>query len=523
MKCPKCGEEWSQFNTIASNTYICPFCGDNFGSDGDEREDFKQVLMNLVESQGIDLLENTSRLNAFLMDLAPRSEKERKLVIMVLREGILSKIMRLVDKNEDNQKFGINKCIKQLAADIWITEVAARYAVFVIASCVGINVELNNSNSNEDANSATDEKKDSPEKIMSKDFGLVSEDAINYALKDCEAIGFKAIAANKNIEKLKIPENVISIYPKAFLNCINLKSIEFSKNMKNIGGCAFEGCCSLEEIVIKEGSSFKVINGILIDKTNKKAMRVLNKDSLLDIEIPNGIVTICKKAFDRVNVQIVRLPMSLKTIEEGAFFLVQSLNQYVVDPKNTVFREIGGVLHDRQGKILISYPQGKPDINYYVEDSVDEIGTQAFSCSANLQSITFPSSVKKIGFKAFEYCVNLENLILPGSIEIIGDRAFQYCQNLKGVMLSRCIQEIGDCAFYGCEKLETISIPKSVRKIGNLAFANCTGVKSVIIQDNVEFIGDGAFVGCNDVEISIKDNQYVETYCNSRGIRFKKL
>lgn len=523
MKCPKCGKEWNQLNTIASNTYICPFCGDNFGSDGEKREDFQQVLLSLVEAQGIDLLEDTSRLNAFLMDLAPRSEKERKLVIMVLREGVLSQIIKLLNEDEDNQKFGINKCIKQLVADIWITEVAARYAVFVIANCIGIKVELDVSNSTSNAGSTSSESEATSNKIMTKDLGLVSEDAINYALKDCNAIGFKAIAANKNIESLKIPDNVISIYPKAFLNCINLKSIEFSKNMKNIGAGAFEGCCSLENIVIEEGSSFKVINGILIDKTNKKAVRALNKDTLTEVEVPNGVITICKKAFDRAKVQKIHLPMSIKTIEEGAFFLVQSLDQYIVDPKNTVFRAIGGVLHDRQGKELISYAQGKSDINYYIEDSVEEIGTQAFSCSGNLQSITFPSSVKKIGFKAFEYCINLENLILPGSIEIIGDRAFQYCQNLKGIMLSRCIQEIGDCAFYGCEKLESISVPKSVKKIGNLAFANCTGVKSVIIQENVEFIGDGAFVGCKDVEISIKDNLYVETYCNSRGIRFKKL
>ncbi len=523
MKCPKCGKEWIKLNTIASNTYICPFCSDNFGSDGDKREDFQQVMTDLVASHGIDLLEDTSRLNAFLMDLAPRSEKERKLVIMVLREGVLSQIMKLINEDESNQKFGINKCVKQLVSDIWITEVAARYAVFVIASCVGVTVELNGSDSADDTEASSNQVNESSDKIMTKDLGLVSEDAINYALKDCNAIGFKAIAANKNIEKIKIPENVVSIFPKAFLNCINLKSIEFSKNMKNIGICAFEGCCSLEEITIEEGASFKILNDILIDKTNKKAVRVLNKESLSDVEIPNGVVTICKKAFDRSKVQKIHLPMSIKTIEEGAFFLVQSLDQYIVEPKNTVFRAIGGVLHDRHGKELISYPQGKSDINYYIEDSVEKIGTQAFSCSGNLQSIMFPSSVKKIGFKAFEYCINLENLILPGSIEIIGDRAFQYCQNLKGIMLSRCIQEIGDCAFYGCEKLESISVPKSVKKIGNLAFANCTGVKSVIIQENVEFIGDGAFVGCRDVEISIKDNSYVETYCNSRGIRFKKL
>lgn len=523
MKCPKCGKEWNQFNTIASNTYICPFCGDNFGSDGDKREDFQQVMTDLVASHGIDLLEDTSRLNAFLMDLAPRSEKERKLVIMVLREGVLSQIMKLINEDESNQKFGINRCVKQLVLDIWITEVAARYAVFVIANCVGIKVELDVSNSTNNAGSTSSESETTSDKIMTKDFGLVSEDAINYALKDCNAIGFKAIAANKNIESLRIPDNVIFIYPKAFLNCINLKSVEFSKNMKNIGAGAFEGCCSLEKIEVEEGASFKVINGMLIDKLEKKLLRVLNKPSFVEVAIPNGIVTICKKAFERANVQTVHLPMSVKNIEEEAFFLVQSLKRYTVDSKNMFFRTIGDVLYDRQGKKLISYPQGKSNINYNIEDLVERIETQAFSCCGNLQSITFPSSVKTIGFKAFEYCISLENIILPQSIETIEDRAFQYCNNLKGIMLSSHIQQIGDCAFYGCKRLETISVPKSVKRIGNLSFAYCTSVKSVVIQENVEFIGDGAFAGCENVEIIIKDNRYVESYCNARGIKCKKM
>ena len=66
-------------------------------------------------------------------------------------------------------------------------------------------------------------------------------------------------------------------------------------------------------------------------------------------------------------------------------------------------------------------------------------------------------------------------------------------------------------------------MPKSVEKIGNLAFAYCQNLRSVIVQDNLSFIGDGAFVGCINIEVSIKSNDYVESYCKSRGIRYKKI
>ena len=138
MKCPKCGKIWSDFNSIASNTYICPYCGDNFALDGEVREDISQILKKLVEDFGKDVLLDVSRTNALLMDYAPHSKKERKLIVMVMKEGILSQLLCLANKTDDEKKFGINKCIKQLMSDIWITEAAARYAITVLANAVGV-------------------------------------------------------------------------------------------------------------------------------------------------------------------------------------------------------------------------------------------------------------------------------------------------------------------------------------------------------------------------------------------------
>ena len=100
MKCPKCGKIWSEFNSIASNTYICPFCGDNFASNGEVREDISQILKKMVDDYGSEVLLDVNRTNALLMDYAPHSEKERKLVVMVMREGVLSQILNLANKTE---------------------------------------------------------------------------------------------------------------------------------------------------------------------------------------------------------------------------------------------------------------------------------------------------------------------------------------------------------------------------------------------------------------------------------------
>lgn len=461
----------------------------------EQREDILKIMKELVAENGIKLLNDINKLNALLMDLAPHSEKERKIIIMVIREGIISKLLKIINESKEKQNFEINKYIKQLAANIWITEEAARYAVRILASTLGMQFSLadNLENAKEQNSSDTNVITNNAKKILSKEIGITSEDAINYALKDYDAIGYRALAANSVIKDIILPSSIKCIYPKAFINCINLRHIDIPKEIEGIATCAFEGCVSLEKITIPEGSNFKVIDSMLIDKKNKKLLRVENHTNTDKIEILNGIITICKKAFDYSKVKEIEIPKSVIKIEEKAFHLTMELEEIKVDSKNLNFKDIEGVLHNKKGTILIRYPHAKKGTNYYIEDFVEEIGVQAFSYAKNLENVTFMNTLKKIGSKAFEYCLKIEKLILPQSIEIIGERAFQYCENMKSIMLSRGIKEIGDYAFFNCHSLESLSIPRNVQKIGNLAFANCKKLRSIIIQDNVSFIGDGAF------------------------------
>lgn len=525
MRCPKCEKEWNEVNCFTSATYICPFCGESFVFEGKEKEDVGQILKKIMRDFGKDVLFDVGKTNALLMDYAPHFEKERKLIIMVMKEGILSQLLKLVDKSEEEKRYGINKCINQLISDVWITEIAARYAVSLLANVIGCLSETDFDLVKE----MKLQKKDAPKTQGQIHFQRLlkgdeyNEEEIENVLKKCDCIGFKALAARTNIENMYLPSSIKTIYPKAFLNCINLHAIILPKGLKEIGTCAFEGCASLEKIKVEDGGVFKVLNGVLINTQEKKVVRAENSTKKTDIVIINGITIIAKKAFDRNPVRSISIPLTVEKIEENAFFLTMELEKFIVDDKSQFFKSIEGVLHDRTGKKIIRCPQGIRGISYYLEDTVEEIGYQAFSCTKNLQAITFTSSLRKIGDRAFEFCNKLESLMFPESVEIIGERAFQYCRKLKSVMLSRSILTIGDCAFYNCSSLETICVPQNVEKIGNLAFANCEKLKSVIIQEKISFIGDGAFDGCSEVELSIKNNEYAEIYCKTRGIVYKKM
>lgn len=512
MKCSKCGRPWDVSSNITSTTYVCPYCGEIMDVNGRSKKNLGEVIETIIAEFGEDVLEDPTRLNAMLMDYAPDMTKERKLVINALKEGILTQIKRELERNEKIENVA-KKCTAMLVSDMWITEKAAFYAVNVIMRSLG--------------HSLIGEQKAPPkpeantERILIKgasSFGAVvrKEELLNYS-----AIGYKAFAANYQLTEIEVPKNIIRIYPKAFFGCSSLKKISLSSTLEEIGQGAFDGCIQLENIIIDNNKNYVVSNGCLIDKGKRLLIKSIDKAGDVS-SIINGIKTVCKKSFERIRVQEIKIPATVSKIEEDAFYFTMNLQNIAVDPANKDFRSIDGVLHSRDVNKLLKYPQGRANSSYYLEDEVVKIGKKAFSYALKLRSVTFAGNLKEIGERAFEYCVGIENILLPRSVEIIGEMAFQYCENLFSVMLPQGIIRIGDGAFLGCKKLKTLSIPRSVEEIGGMAFAGCKELSKVVIQENVKFIDNNAFKDCPNVEISVKANDYVATYCKVHGIRLSQ-
>lgn len=522
IKCSNCNKTWEEKSFITSNTYICPFFGaDLDGADFSNKEiNIRMALKEVLESHDIEITD-IKRINALLMDYVPKLQRERKLIVSALKEGVGTELLKAKELTDLEQKQAATRCAKQLVLDIWITESAAFYAVTSIASALGIDVELeaNNTPSSVPSDNIQREMISLDNKEVTKGLYDGSED-INKFLSKYGIIGYKAFAANKNLQSVELSERVKKIRSKAFMNCSNLHTIKISSNIESIAEQVFDGCFKLENIIVGSNNHYCVTNNILIDKTERKVLRVANK-ATPEVAIPDGIIAICDRAFDRNLTEKITISKSVAHFSQKSFFECYKLKQFYVDGKNPVYSSLDGVLHSRDRTKLILYPIGKEDTNYFIEDNVIEIGNSAFSKAVHLISITFNTMIKNIGTRAFEYCQALESIMLPGSIERIGERAFQYCTKLRSVMLSRNINEIGDFAFCECESLENISIPKNVERIGNSAFLNCKKLEKVIIQDNVRHIGEAAFNGCqSSLHISIKNNQYVENYCRSHNISY---
>lgn len=527
IKCSKCNKTWEEKSFITSNTYICPFCGADLDGSSFTREELniRTALKEVIKNYDIEIIYDEKKVNAILMDYVPKLQKERKLIVSALKEGIAKELMKAKNLSPEEQKQSFTRCAKQLTSDLWLTEDASYYAVSSIAFAIGIDAEFEierNSEPTKNINQNTSSQQFTENREVTKDLYDGIED-INKYLSNFETIGYKAFALNKKLNEVKIPKQIKIIRSKAFENCSNLLNIKISAGIEYIAEQVFNGCYKLENIIVDSNNKYCVTNNILIDKSERKALRAANKETL-EISIPNGITTVCSRAFDRNLVGKISLPRTVNKISQKAFFECYKLKEFYVDRNNTAFCSLNGVLHSKDKSKLILYPIGKKSNSYFVEDYVTEICNKAFSKAIYLTSITFNTVIKCIGAGAFEYCQSIESIMLPYSVEKIGERAFQYCTKLKNVMLSKNINEIGDFAFCQCKNLESISIPVNVERIGNSAFSYCTKLKNVVIQENVKHIGESAFEGClPSLHIAIKNNLYVENYCRSYNILFDVL
>lgn len=181
-----------------------------------------------------------------------------------------------------------------------------------------------------------------------------------------------------------------------------------------------------------------------------------------------------------------------------------------------------------------------------IPDSVETIGTNAFYCCQDLESITLPASLKTIESSAFGSCRNLSEVRLPASLTAIEVYVFDGCSSLETVFYEGSLAQWSRIntsnGFLGYSspslvmndytaqfisvmdeddpnsppktvtitkytgKGSTVILPSTINswpvtKIGEDAFQDNTTITSVTIPASVTEIGSNAFAGCTNLTI----------------------
>jgi hypothetical protein len=256
---------------------------------------------------------------------------------------------------------------------------------------------------------------------------------------------------------LLISDSTFTIKPYAFAGCEKITSISISKNVSDIGTCAFYDCKALFTVdaanttyLSSEGVLFNVDQSILVQFPKGKTGNYI---------LPSSVSSISPYAFANCSgLSSVTIPATTSSIEDYAFsgcsglsgnFIIPSglsnigmyvfddcskISGFTVDPLNTTFSFSEGALLDTISFILKRCVQSKSGA-YTVPSNITSIDNSAFSNCALLTSVTIPETVSIIGKRAFYNCSGLTSIYakaitpidLSGSITAFDGVNFEKC------------------------------------------------------------------------------------------------
>lgn len=218
-----------------------------------------------------------------------------------------------------------------------------------------------------------------------------------------------------SIIDVQIPETVTEIGQKAFKDASSVENVTFAVNMETgkvkgvekIGISAFDGCSSLQELVLPETVT-EVLQGafanegalVKADMSRAASLKKWDKESFKG---------------DTALAEVV-LPTAggITAIPDGAFAGCTSLTgENLKIPKNIV-----------------------------------TITANAFK-ESGLKKLYIPNQVTTIGASAFEACKNLEDVHISNNISIISQSTFKNCEKLEKIEIPVKVEKIGTNAFYG--------------------------------------------------------------------------
>ena len=329
---------------------------------------------------------------------------------------------------------------------------------------------------------------------------------------------------------------------------------DFTYEINDAGGITVTGYSGKAARVSVPGS----IDGLPVTKIGRGAFA--DNRRIKSIDIPEGVREISAFAFDHCdNLKSASIPSTADCIENCCFCVCMKLASIQVDPRNPVYAHIDGVLFDKAGKSLHTYPPGRAGRRYEVPEGIIRIAPGAFFFNDTLTAVVIPDSVTEIGEKAFQCCWQLKTMDLPGSIRTIGAYAFDGCDSLEILNIPTDTEHIGNGAFRGCKKLISIAaaadsnyycsvdgvlfdkarktlvaypngkteskyvIPEGTEIIRGDAFGNCSKLKTVIMPEGVAEIGASAFMNCSQLAaVSLPDGLQAiddEAFANCRYLR----
>lgn len=202
-----------------------------------------------------------------------------------------------------------------------------------------------------------------------------------------EEIGTGVCKGYISLERVALPDTLVTIGSDAFFNCSSLTGITIPNSVTTIGTNAFNGCIAL----------------ISADLSCKATV------------IPDGLFTGCK------SLTTAALPSYTTDIGVAAFSGCSSLASInIPDTVKTIAKDAFNGCASLK-RISLS-------------TELKTIGEMAFKDCTGLTEIFIPNKVKTISEEAFSGCTSLQNAYIGSSVSVIKKYIFSGCTALKNIV-----------------------------------------------------------------------------------------
>lgn len=168
--------------------------------------------------------------------------------------------------------------------------------------------------------------------------------------------------------------------------------------------------------------------------------------------------------------------------------------------------------------------------------NVTKVGSYAFNCQNELQSIYIPRTVKQvepnaaikaeklnrvnvadesqlenIGEQAFKLCIGLKRFVFDGTslkLNTIGNAAFNGCTALEKVLWNGKseLKTIKDYAFFKCTSLNNFDMPNTTLSVGNSSFRYNASLTDIHLSTSLNYIDEYAFGECGFSHITLPES-----------------
>lgn len=182
---------------------------------------------------------------------------------------------------------------------------------------------------------------------------------------------------NNNIRTVIIDEGVTSIGAALFYQCAGITSVSMPASLKLINFEAFRGCSSLESVTI---------------------------------------------------------PAGVTAIKERSFTDCGNFSYIYVDPKNTSFVSVDGVLYTADKRTLVRFPEALNKMNYVIPEGCVDSDVDALYKLKYVTSITIPTTMTAIRYGSFDGSSNLKELVFKSKTPpTFGKKDLAGLNNLKTI------------------------------------------------------------------------------------------